>query len=119
MVTFTLETGGGAIKRGGVSCDVSFPSWLILKYLNRPALPECTQIGGVAMNENWPGGYRHAMHQLEHESWNAAHYPGTRQLCSLCFQPTGRCEEDSMYLDGPVCEDCFRKDSNVDDTSCK
>jgi len=44
MVTFTLETGGGAIKRGGVSCDVSFPSWLILKYLNRPALPECTQI---------------------------------------------------------------------------
>lgn len=58
----------------------------------------------------WPGGYRHALDQSEHERWNATNYPGTRQLCSLCDQPTGRCEEDSIYLDedsDPVCESCW------------
>ena len=57
----------------------------------------------------WPNGYRHALSQSEHERWNAAHYPGTRQLCCQCDQPTGRCEEDSLYLEdvGPLCVDCF------------
>jgi hypothetical protein len=56
----------------------------------------------------WPGGYRHAMYPDEHEAWNATHYPGTRQLCSLCEQPTGRCEEDSIFRgdEGPLCEEC-------------
>ena len=27
----------------------------------------------------WPGGVRKALHQDEHERWNASHYPGTRQ----------------------------------------
>lgn len=50
----------------------------------------------------------------EHESWNANHYPGTRQLCVECDAPTGRCEEDSLYADeererGPLCEDCWRQ----------
>lgn len=36
------------------------------------------------------------------------------QLCSYCDEPTGRCEDDSLYstlLDdierGPLCESCF------------
>jgi len=49
-------------------------------------------------------------HQHEHEAINAREYPGTRQLCELCQQPTGRCEEDAIYTeagDGPVCEACL------------
>lgn len=55
----------------------------------------------------WPDGKRHAMHQDQHEAWNAKHYPGTRQLCSLCNEPTGRCEEDTIWHnDDPICEGC-------------
>lgn len=48
--------------------------------------------------------------QCEHEKYNQTHYPGTRQLCSLCEEPTGRCEEDSLFLfntDEPICEHCY------------
>ncbi len=58
----------------------------------------------------WPKGHRHAMTQSQHETWNAGNYPGTRQLCCQCDQPTGRCEDDSLYLDddtGPFCEECW------------
>lgn len=57
---------------------------------------------------SWPDGYRHAINQLQHEAWNSAHYPGTRQICEECGEPTGRCEDDSIYLDdrGPLCETC-------------
>ena len=57
----------------------------------------------------WPGGYKHAISQGEHERWNALHYPGTRQLCSICDNPTGKCEEDGNYIDdvGPLCDDCW------------
>ena len=43
-----------------------------------------------------------------HDRINAVHYPGTRQLCTDCGDPTGRCEEDTLngYL-GPVCENCY------------
>ena len=60
------------------------------------------------LSNSWPGGCQHAMHQPDHERWNASHYPGTRQLCSVCEEPTGRCEEDSMRSrDGePLCEQC-------------
>lgn len=53
--------------------------------------------------------------QDEHAAINAREYPGTRQLCVACDQPTGRCEEDSIYLEaqfehqgslGPLCEEC-------------
>ena len=50
------------------------------------------------------------MHQSGHEAWNARHYPGTRQLCTLCDEPTGRCEDDSLYASdesGPYCEKCW------------
>ena len=50
------------------------------------------------------------MSQDAHEAWNARNYPGTRQLCCDCDEPTGRCEEDSMYADddhGPLCESCY------------
>lgn len=70
----------------------------------------------------WPNGYRHAMYQDEHEQWNACHYPGTRQLCAECDQPTGRCEDDSIYNadDEPICEGCKgmadgEKPSGIDD----
>ena len=58
----------------------------------------------------WPGGHRHAMSQSEHERWNATHYPGTRQMCMLCDQPTERCEEDEFRvdeIDGPLCRACY------------
>ena len=60
----------------------------------------------------WPGGHRHAMHQHEHEKWNAGNYPGTRQLCGICDEPTGRCEDDILYLESeieiiPLCENCY------------
>lgn len=31
------------------------------------------------------------------------------QLCVRCEEPTGRCEEDSIYLndEGPLCEECY------------
>lgn len=57
----------------------------------------------------WPNGTRRAMSQREHEQWNAQNYPGTRQLCEMCGEPTGRCEEDAIYAadeSGPYCEDC-------------
>ena len=61
------------------------------------------------MINTWPGGRRHAMHQSEHEEWNAKNYPGTRQLCCVCEAPTGRCGEDDMCIDdlGPLCEECY------------
>lgn len=61
----------------------------------------------TSMN-SWPGGFRHGMTQSEHERWNASNYPGTRQLCSVCEDPTGRCEEDAMLSkDGePLCVEC-------------
>jgi hypothetical protein len=57
----------------------------------------------------WPGVKRHAIEQDEHERWNAKHYPGTFQLCEKCGDPTGRCEEDSLYIEdeGPLCEACY------------
>ncbi len=47
--------------------------------------------------------------QCEHEAYNAVHYPGTRQLCCQCDDPTGRCEDDTIsYGDvTPLCEDCY------------
>jgi hypothetical protein len=60
----------------------------------------------------WPGGRRHAMTQAQHEDWNASHYPGTLQLCESCGEPTGRCEEDSIYTDagdGPLCQSCYHE----------
>ena len=61
------------------------------------------------MANTWPGGERKAMSQSEHERWNAANYPGTLQLCSVCSEPTGRCEEDEILsADGdPLCETCW------------
>lgn len=47
--------------------------------------------------------------QDEHRRINAREYPGTRQLCVRCNEPTGRCEDDTIYLDngeGPLCPAC-------------
>ena len=65
--------------------------------------------GGEGMKNTWPDGYRHAIHQSEHEKWNATHYPGTRQLCDICGDPTGRCFEDTMWSNEgePLCEECY------------
>ena len=61
----------------------------------------------------WPGGKRRAMAQDEHERWNDRHYPGTRQLCWKCKEPTERCEEDSLYLGdfGPFCTSCYDEEN--------
>lgn len=57
----------------------------------------------------WPNSERRAMTQSEHEAWNAENYPGTLQLCTICDQPTGRCEEDALTTeDGlPLCPSCW------------
>lgn len=64
---------------------------------------------------SWPGGRRHAMCQGAHEAWNARHYPGTRQLCSQCDAPTGRCEDDTFDVgdSGPLCEGCYEQAKGV------
>lgn len=65
----------------------------------------------MSSDNTWPGGMRHAMHQSEHESWNSHTYPGTRQLCHTCDEPTGHCEDDSNRDDEghPLCDDCWRE----------
>ena len=71
-------------------------------------------------SNTWPGSYRHAMTQRHHEQWNASNYPGTRQLCSACDAPTGRCEDDSLYAEAdddwefPLCEECYKEQENDD-----
>lgn len=57
----------------------------------------------------WPDGKRRALDQSQHEHWNASHYPGTRQLCCFCDEPTGNCEVDSIFIndEGPMCKTCF------------
>ena len=63
------------------------------------------------MGNTWPTGHRHALTQDEHLAWNAQNYPGTRQLCVECEEPTGRCEDDSIYAnngDGPLCINCLK-----------
>ena len=68
------------------------------------------------MANTWPGGQRHAMNQSQHEAWNASHYPGTRQLCCVCDEPTGRCEEDALWLEdgGPYCMECYEANRPAD-----
>ena len=58
------------------------------------------------MPDDWWKGK--ALDQATHAQINARHYPGTRQLCDECGAPTGRCEDDSIYLGniGPLCEQC-------------
>lgn len=62
------------------------------------------------MNNTWPDGRRRALSQDEHERWNASNYPGTKQTCSECDEPTGRCEDDTIShpVNGtPICEGCY------------
>lgn len=66
----------------------------------------------MSNRNTWPGGVRNAIGQQEHDVWNAVHYPGTRQLCDECDEPTGRCEDDSLYTDdggGPLCKACYEE----------
>lgn len=65
----------------------------------------------------WPGGKRRALYPDEHEAWNANNYPGTRQLCCACDEPTGRCEDDSHYTNdgkGPLCDGCYEEAKSDD-----
>lgn len=57
----------------------------------------------------WPGGLRHAISQSEHELWNRSNYPGTRQLCCLCDEPTGMTESTGYFDDNGIayCQECF------------
>ena len=61
------------------------------------------------MINTWPNNRRRAMSQQAHKDWNSYNKPGTLQLCAVCQQPTGRCEEDELVdtLGQPVCEECF------------
>ncbi len=66
----------------------------------------------MSQSNTWPRGHPHVMHQHEHEKWNLDNYPGTKQLCANCDEPTERCEEDSIYafadveLENPLCVYC-------------
>lgn len=68
------------------------------------------------MSNTWPNGVRRALDQSEHESWNAGHYPGTRQICSLCESATGRCEDDTIShpeTEEPICPECHERFQSV------
>jgi hypothetical protein len=69
------------------------------------------------MGNTWPGGKRHAMSQSDHEEWNSRNYPGTREICCECNQPTGNCGEDSHFdNDGdPYCYECATRAGIIDD----
>lgn len=56
----------------------------------------------------WPDGKKRALTQAQHEAWNARNYPGTRQICCKCDEPTENCEEDGIFDDdgNPHCYDC-------------
>ena len=63
------------------------------------------------MYNTQPDGVKRSLHQHEHEKWNSYNYPGTRQMCVTCSDPTDRCEEDSIYCEdnsGPYCEKCYK-----------
>ncbi len=62
-------------------------------------------------NNTWPGGYRHAIHQDEHEKWNSQNYPGTLQICMCCDEPTTFCEEDGLFDDdgNAYCTECYHE----------
>lgn len=57
----------------------------------------------------WPKGRRRALTQDEHVKWNASNYPGTKELCSECGEPTGNCEEDNLFVSdvGPLCQEHY------------
>jgi hypothetical protein len=59
----------------------------------------------------WQRGANRALSQDTHERINAAHYPGTRQICCECSEPTGRCEEDDLWWGdlGPLCPACYEQ----------
>ena len=68
----------------------------------------------------WPGGHRHAMTQADHEAWNAKNYPGTRQICDRCDEPTEMCEEDAFWSeDGQecLCRKCWEIERDTE-TGC-
>ena len=47
-----------------------------------------------------------------YKDWSGTqHYPGTRQVCAECGEPTGNCEEDSIYNnnDEPICAESDKK----------
>lgn len=53
-----------------------------------------------------------ARYQSEHMRINVREYPGTRQLCCQCGEPTERCEDDAIYTDdgiGTLCEECYHQ----------
>ncbi len=58
----------------------------------------------------WPGGERRPISQSEHRQWNASEFPGTRQICSQCGEPTGRCEDDQLLDDfgQALCPECWQ-----------
>ena len=64
----------------------------------------------------WPNNKRCRLSQSEHEKWNSHEYPGTRQLCSICDEPTGRCEDDSLYSesDETICYECYVIENGIE-----
>jgi ferredoxin len=64
---------------------------------------------------------RRARSQSEHMKINSREYPGTRQLCIECGEPTERCEEDAIYTDdglGPFCLECYHIREEADHEGC-
>lgn len=56
--------------------------------------------------------------QAEHDRINAREYPGTRQLCTECDEPTERCEDDQLFTEdgrGPLCVACYSQEALDDE----
>lgn len=61
--------------------------------------------------DDWRRTHRH-LDQSTHALINARYFPGTRELCCSCGEPTGRAGagEDSLFNErdeGPFCEACW------------
>ncbi len=68
----------------------------------------------------WPQDIRRPLSQSEHVAWNARSYPGTRQTCSICDEPTGRCEDDSLLSASgeTLCESCYQEETEPEPNQC-
>ena len=73
-------------------------------------MPECDWIDDEMARRD--RGQIRPLSQDQHAAINGRHYPGTRQLCHACGQPTGWAgAEDELTNDDcePLCIDCFHE----------
>lgn len=98
LVTATDKEGSGTGRESKVITTTDDKLWITHK--NGAPYGPWLKANGRYGGDGFPGLYRRiinmSMTQSEHEKHNAGHYPGTRQICAFCDDPTGRCEDDDI-----------------------